>query len=69
MSGYILIKGRTILALVASTRGAPAAVCTTIHSAAPLPPLVILTLNLTLPWWEATQLAGWLEVRFLLGSP
>ena len=30
---------------------------------------LILTINLTLPWWEATQLAGWLEVRFLLGSP
>ena len=36
----------------------------------PLSPLsLILNLNLTLPWWEATQLAGWLEVRFLLGSP
>ena len=42
MSGYMPIKGRTILSLVASTRGALAAVCTTIHSAsdsaAPLPP-------------------------------
>ena len=30
---------------------------------------LILTIYLTLPWWEATQLAGWLEARFLLGSP
>ena len=37
--------------------------------AAPCSASLAHTIYLTLPWWEVTQLAGWLEVRFLLGSP